>query len=54
MSVHLEPYRRGGNQVLVADDVALRIGDRVQFHEARRGGSYLSSHDPRFYFGLGK
>lgn len=29
MSVHLEPYRRGGNQVLVADDVALRIGDRV-------------------------
>ena len=31
-----------------------RTGDRVQVREARRGGSYLSSHDPRLYFGLGE
>ncbi len=29
MSVRLEPYRRGGNQVLVAEGVRLAVGERV-------------------------
>ena len=39
------------------DGVGARIrvhtGPRVQEREVRRGGSYLSSHDPRVFFGLG-
>ncbi len=34
--------------------VRLRTGSRWQTREVRAGGSYLSSHDPRLHFGLGK
>lgn len=33
--------------------IRVRTGPRVQEREVRRGGSYLSSHDPRVFFGLG-
>ncbi|MDE2703671.1 MAG: CRTAC1 family protein, partial [Gemmatimonadota bacterium] len=33
--------------------IRVRTGSRVQVREVRRGGSYLSSHDPRAFFGLG-
>ena len=33
--------------------IRVRTGPRVQVREVRRGGSYLSSHDPRVFFGLG-
>ena len=33
--------------------VSVRVGASTQVREVRRGGSYLSSHDPRVHFGLG-
>jgi hypothetical protein len=38
----------------VGTRIRVRAGDLVQVREVRRGGSYLSSHDPRIFFGLGE
>ena len=51
---HWLAIRLAGGVDGVGARVSVRTGDRVQVREARRGGSYLSSHDPRLYFGLGE
>ena len=51
---HWLAIRLAGGLDGVGARVSVRTGDRVQVREARRGGSYLSSHDPRLYFGLGE
>ena len=43
-----------GNRDGVGARVSVQAGDLVQIREMRRGGSYLSTHDPRLHFGLGR
>ena len=51
---HWLAIRLAGGLDGVGARVSVRTGDRVQVREASRGGSYLSIHDPRLYFGLGE
>jgi hypothetical protein len=38
----------------VGAKVTVIAGDLVQTDQVKGGGSYLSAHDPRLHFGLGK
>ncbi len=44
---------RESNRDGVGTRVRLEAGGRAQTRTAKAGGGYLSSHDPRLYFGLG-
>ena len=44
---------RSSNRDGIGARVSVRVGASTQVREVRRGGSYLSSHDPRVHFGLG-
>lgn len=48
----VRPIGVESNRDGVGARVRVRTGSRVQVREVRRGGSYLSSHDPRLFFGL--
>lgn len=44
----------GGNRRGIGCKVTVTAGDKKWFHQLVGGGSYLSSHQPTLFFGLGK
>lgn len=45
---------QGGNRDAIGARLEAHVGDRTLVRTRDSGGSYLSSHDPRVHFGLGK
>lgn len=52
--LNIEFRGTGGNRRGIGCKVTVTAGDQKWFHQLVGGGSYLSSHQPTLFFGLGK
>jgi hypothetical protein len=52
--ITIKTVGRGMNRDAIGARVKVVSGDLVQWDEVHAGGSYLSAHDPRLHYGLGK